>query len=79
VGHPGGRVVSDGAPPKRDELAEAEALYQDQCTEANSVLYASVKTAKTSDELEAAYGMHTAARNAALKAYTDTRRRILGH
>ena len=71
--------MSDGAPPKRDELAEAEALYQDQCTEANSVLYASVKTAKTSDELEAAYGMHTAARNAALKAYTDTRRRILGH
>jgi hypothetical protein len=71
--------VSDGTPPKRDELAEAEALYQDRCTEANSVLYASVKTAKTSDELEDAYAAHTAARNAALKLYTDTRRRILGH
>jgi len=71
--------VSGGVPPKRDELAEAEALYQDRCTEANSVLYASVKTAQTSDELEAAYATHTAARNAALKAYTDTRRRILGH
>jgi hypothetical protein len=42
-------------------------------------LYASVKTAKTSDELEDAYAAHTAARNAALKLYTDTRRRILGH
>jgi hypothetical protein len=38
-----------------------------------------VKTAKTSDELEAAYAAHTAARNTALKVYTDTRRRILGH
>jgi hypothetical protein len=72
-------VTGEGTPPKRDELAEAEALYQDQCTEANSVLYASVKTAKTSDELEVAYATHTAARNAALKTYTDTRRRILGH
>ena len=71
--------MSDGTPPKRDELSEAEALYQDRCTEANSVLYASVKTAKTPDELEAAYAAHTAARNAALKLYTDTRRRILGH
>jgi hypothetical protein len=79
VGYPGGREVSDGTPPKRDELAVAEALYQDQCTEANSVLYASVKTAKTSDELEAAYATHTAARNAALKTYTEARRRILGH
>ena len=79
MGHPGGRLVSDAAPPKRDELAEAEALYQDQCTAANSALYASVKTAKTSDELEVAYATHTAARNAALKEYTDARRRILGH
>ena len=34
-----GRVVSEGTPPKRDELAEAEALYEERCTEANSVLY----------------------------------------
>lgn len=71
--------MSERTPPKRDELAEAEALYQEQCTTANSVLYATVKTAHSSDELEAAYGTHTEARNAALKAYTDSRRRILGH
>jgi hypothetical protein len=71
--------VNDRTPPKRDDLAEAEAFYQEQCTEANAVLYATVKTAQTSDELEAAYVTHTAARNAALKTYTDTRRRILGH
>jgi hypothetical protein len=74
-----GRVVSEGTPPKRDELADAEALYQERCTEANSVLYQSVKTAQTAGELEAAYAAHTAARDAALKVYTDTRRRILGH
>jgi hypothetical protein len=72
-------VVSEGTPPKRDELAEAEDLYQERCTEANSVLYQSVKAAETSGELEAAYAAHTAARDAALKVYTDTRRRILGH
>jgi hypothetical protein len=72
-------VVSQRMPPKRDELAEAEHLYQEQCTEANAVLYATVKSAQTSDELEAAYITHTASRNAALKTYTDTRRRILGH
>jgi hypothetical protein len=66
-------------PPKRDELAEAEALYQERCTEANSVLYAAVKAAETPDELEAAYATHTATRNTALKVYTDTRQRILGH
>jgi hypothetical protein len=71
--------VSDATPPRRDELAEAEALYEDRCTEANSVLYASVRAARTSDELETAYATHTAARDAALKAYTDTRLRILGH
>jgi hypothetical protein len=71
--------VSAGTPPKRDELAEAEALYEARCTEANSTLYASVKAAENPDELEAAYATHTAARNAALKVYTDTRRRILGH
>ena len=70
--------MSDGAPPK-GELAEADVLYQEQCTRANSVLYAAVKAAQTSDELEAAYANHTGARNAALKAYTDSRRRILGH
>jgi hypothetical protein len=67
------------AQPKGGELAEADVLYQEQCTQANSVLYAAVKAAQTSDELEAAYANHTGARNAALKAYTDSRRRILGH
>jgi hypothetical protein len=71
--------VNDETPPKRDELADAEALYQEQCTEANAVLYATVKATETPDELEAAYARHTDARNAALKRYTDTRRRILGH
>jgi hypothetical protein len=71
--------VSKRIPPKQDVLAEAEDSYQEQCTAANAVLYATVKTAETSDELEAAYAAHTAARNAALKTYTDTRRRILGH
>ena len=47
--------MNDGPPPKRDELADAEALYQVQCTKANEVLYATVKAAHTSDELEAAY------------------------
>jgi len=64
---------------KRDELAEADLLYQERCTRANSALYAAVKVAKTSDEIEAAYAMHIEARNAALKAYTDSRRSILGH
>ena len=71
--------MSQVTPPKRDELAEAESLYQERCSEANSVLYVSVKAAQTSDELAAAYATHTAARDAALKVYTDTRRRILGH
>jgi hypothetical protein len=73
------RTVSERMPPKGDELAEAEAFYQGQCTEANAVLYGAVKTAQTSDELQAAYDTHTATRNAALKTYTDARRRILGH
>jgi hypothetical protein len=72
-------AVNERIPPKRDELSEAEDLYQEQCTEANSVLYAAVKEAQTSDELQAAYDAHTATRNAALKTYTDIRRRILGH
>jgi hypothetical protein len=72
-------MVSERMPPKRDELAEAEDIYEDQCTAANAALYATVKAAQSSDELEAAYATHTAARNAALKTYTDTRRRILGH
>ncbi len=71
--------MSEGTSPRRNELAEAEALYEERCSEANSVLYSSVKTAQTSDELEAAYATHTAARDAALKVLTDTRRRILGH
>jgi hypothetical protein len=71
--------VNERIPPKRDELSEAEDLYQEQCTEANAVLYAAVRAAHTSDELQAAYDTHTATRNAALKTYTDTRRRILGH
>jgi hypothetical protein len=71
--------VSDPTHPKRGGLPEADLLYQEQCTRANAVLYAAVKAAQTSDELEAAYANHTEARNAALKAYTDSRRRILGH
>jgi hypothetical protein len=72
-------MVSERMPPKHDDLAEAENFYQEQCMAANAVLYATVKAATTPDELEAAYTTHTAARNAALKTYTDTRRRILGH
>jgi hypothetical protein len=67
-----------GPPSKAAELDEAAAGYQERCTEANTTLYAAVQTAKNSDELEAAYAEHTASRNAALKAYTDDRRRILG-
>ena len=71
--------MSESTPPRRNELAEAEALYEERRTEANSVLYSSVKAAQTSDELEAAYATNTVARDAALKVLTDTRRRILGH
>jgi hypothetical protein len=67
-----------GAPSRAAELEGAAARYQERCTEANSTLYAAVQAAKNSDELEAAYAEHTASRNAALKTYTDDRRRILG-
>jgi hypothetical protein len=71
--------MSERSDPKHGDLAAAEHLYQERCAEANSVLYAAVKTAHTADALEAAYAAHTDARNAALKAYTESRRSILGH
>jgi hypothetical protein len=68
----------NGTPSRGAELDLAASHYQEHCTAANTKLYAAVQNAKDSDELEAAYAEHTASRNAALKAYTDARRRILG-
>jgi hypothetical protein len=70
--------VSDDPRTRGLELDEAASLYQQRCTDANTNLYAAIHAAKNSEELEAAYAEHTASRNAALKVYTDARRRILG-
>jgi hypothetical protein len=70
--------VSDNLRSGGGGLDQAASLYQERCTEANARLYAAVRMAQNTQELEAAYAEHTASRNAALKAYTDARSRILG-
>jgi hypothetical protein len=57
------------------DLASAEARYQDQCREANERLYAAVKAATNSHELDAAYAEHTRDRDKALAIFTEARRR----
>jgi hypothetical protein len=60
------------------ELNDAAAEYEASCAEANAALYRAVKAAETSAQLEAAYAAHTEARDQALQAYADARRRLIG-
>jgi hypothetical protein len=61
--------------PTEDDLASAQARYDEQCREANQRLYAAIKEARNSQELDAAYAEHTHARDKALAAFTEARRR----
>jgi hypothetical protein len=61
------------------ELADAASQYEDSCADANAQLYKAVKAADTTEALEAAYTAHTEARNKALQAYAEARRRLVSH
>jgi hypothetical protein len=67
--------MNEATEPTEEAFAGAEARYQQQCQEANQRLYAAVRAAHNSQELDAAYAEHTQARDKALAIFTDARRR----
>lgn len=57
------------------DLASAQERYEEECRQANRRLYAAIKVARNSQELDAAYAEHTQARDKALATFTEARRR----